>query len=109
LERSREICSRIEGVPNLIRKFEEAAYDELVAVIASYYEVSDELGDRFVARFEQTLHHIAEFPSSVPLADGRRRFRVPGFPYGIFMDANSQVILGVRHDARNPEDHPRLN
>jgi hypothetical protein len=109
LERSRRLRREVEGEPALIRKLEEAAYDELVDIIAHYYEISDELGDRFFEAFQETLHYIVEFPRAAPLVRGRRRFSVPGFPYGVFMDPDSQVVLGIRHNARNPERHPRMN
>jgi plasmid stabilization system protein ParE len=67
-----------------------------------YYERSGEAAAQFEARFRQTLRYISEFPRSAPLSGENRRFRIPGFPYSVITDRDSETVVAVAHDRRRP-------
>lgn len=70
--------------------------------MAWYLERSDAKGEEFFAAFSATLRHINEYPQSAPIRDGYRRFPIPGFPFGVFTDSESEVVVAVAHAARRP-------
>jgi len=70
--------------------------------MAWYLERSEASGERFFAAFTSTLRYINEFPQSAPVRNGYRRFPMPGFPYGVFTDEASEVVVAVAHGARRP-------
>lgn len=67
-----------------------------------YLERNEAKGEEFFAAFTATLRHINEFPRSVPVRSGNRRFQMPGFPYAIYTDPESEVVVAVAHAARRP-------
>ncbi len=70
--------------------------------MAWYLERNDTKGEEFFAAFTATLRQINEFPESAPLRDGYRRFPMPGFPFGIFTDEESKIVVAVAHASRRP-------
>lgn len=67
-----------------------------------YLKRSGVKGEEFFAAFNATLRHINEFPQSAPIRSGYPRFSIPGFPFGVFTDPESEVVVAVAHAARRP-------
>lgn len=70
--------------------------------MAWYLERNPAQGEEFFAAFRAACRRISELPHSAPLRDGYRRFPMPGFPYSIYTDARSEVIVAVAHASRRP-------
>lgn len=70
--------------------------------MAWYLERNVAKGEEFFEAFRATLRHINEFPQGAPVRGGFRRFPIPGFPFAVFTDADSEVVVAVAHAARRP-------
>jgi toxin ParE1/3/4 len=83
--------------------FTETALAEVEEILAYVAAQSPPVADRIVARIEQVISHIGEFPHMGHLVDERdvRIVPVGRFPYLIFYTVSDIVtILHVRHAAR---------
>lgn len=88
------------------RKVHRGAERDFLQALAYYDSKSPELGDRFIAAFEQAVAEIQEDPERWPMDGKKARRREMGdrFPFGVIyvVRANSLHIVALAHHSRRP-------
>ena len=85
------------------------ALSDVAEAFAHYDRVQPELANDFVARIDAALLLVAELPLARQiLYRDVRRLVLRRFPHAIFYRAEAArvVVLGVRHQASDPEQWP---
>lgn len=86
-------------------RFHRRVQRDLDGILASYNEVSPELGDDFFAEFQVGLRRARENPTFYHFdSSGLRRYNLERFPYHFLYDirGNFMRVWVLRHDRRNP-------
>ena len=91
-------------------RIEDAARNELRAVVAWYEDKQPGLGDEFFAEVEHTLDLIERHPGlgasvpRVPAERGTRRLPLRRFPYTVvYREAEIEIqIVAFAHNSRKP-------
>ena len=91
-------------------RVEDAAQNELLAVVAWYEDKQRGLGGEFFAEIEHTLELIERYPGlgapvpRVPAERGTRRVPVRRFPYSIvYREVETAIqIVAFAHNRRKP-------
>jgi addiction module RelE/StbE family toxin len=85
-------------------RYTETALVEINEVFSYISERNAPAAKRVVARIEQTIQNLGDFPEMAQEADepGVRRMPVTRYPFIVFyaIDTDEVVILHVRHGAR---------
>ena len=85
-------------------RYTETALVEINEVFSYISERNAPAAKRVVARIEQTIQNLGDFPEMAQEADepGVRRMPVTRYPFIVFyaIDADEVVILHVRHGAQ---------
>jgi hypothetical protein len=86
-------------------RFHPQVRRDVSTAIRHYDSISDELGDDFWTKFEQTCRQIDAHPERFHFdASGWRRANLEKFPYHLLFheELDGVRIMTLRHDRRNP-------
>lgn len=78
-------------------------FDDLTNALIWYYERSEDAAGRLSTLFLETIRRIGDFPNAGTPVKGLRRFRVAGFPYSVWFDPRSNMVVALWHDSRDIE------
>ncbi len=89
------------------RSIHRAAQDDLTTAFAFYRrEGGKGVAGRFLDEFERVVALLEKFHEmGSPTSDGRRSYRLTGFPYSLIyrcIDSDIRVLV-VRHQSRDPQ------
>ena len=91
--------------------FTEEAMDDLESIVEYYSNISPELGNKFIAKFDKSSLQLENIPFFQIRYDEMRLRKINKFPVLLHftITPNKIVIVhGVRHEKQNPENYPKI-